>query len=206
MSQAIQRKTTFADYLNFEDRAPDKHEFIDGRVIRMAGASEAHVLIVTNIGGELHGLLKGTPCRYRGADQKVYIPSLDIATYPDGVVHCGEAKLMLNASTSILLNPTVIFEVLSPSTENYDRKVKFDRYLEIESLREIVFVLQSEYRIELYTREPGELFRIRIYNTIEHSLRLESLQVEIPLRDIYKDVVMVSGDSSDADLAFDELP
>ncbi len=139
-AEAAGRRTwTPAEYLAWERAAPDKHEFLGGEIFAMAGASFAHNKIVGNIVGELRDALRDRPCDVTPSDLRVKIPAVGLYTYPDAVVVCGEPQFE-DDKLDTLLNPTVIVEVLSDSTEAYDRGKKFRYYRTIPSLRDYVLV------------------------------------------------------------------
>lgn len=140
-------------YLAFERQAEYKNEYIDGEMVTMTGASRRHNLITVNLGREISQQLKGRTCETYAGDLRVRIPSKRMYTYPDVVVVCDEPQFE-DDDLDTLLNPNVIIEVLSKSTEPYDRTRQFAFYRTIESLTEYVLVAQDEYRIEQYTKQP----------------------------------------------------
>lgn len=140
-------------YLAFERAADRKHEYHDGQLFAMAGASRAHAQIVTNLVASLAGLLRGRPCSVYSSDLRVKVSPTGLYTYPDVVIACGEHRFE-DEHEDTLLNPVVIIEVLSPSTEGYDRGKKFAHYRTLDSLAEYLLVAQDEPRIEQYVRQP----------------------------------------------------
>src|SRR5262245_12741923 len=129
------RRTTLQEYLEWEERSGGKHEFYQGQIFAMAGASPRHNRISTNIVGLLHRLLEGGTCEVFGSDQRIRIDAVNLSTYPDVSVICGGLVLSKDDVRAIT-NPRVIFEVLSKSTENYDRGPKFELYQHLDSLEE----------------------------------------------------------------------
>src|SRR5262245_46847116 len=130
-------RVTPEQYLVLERKADFKSEYLNGYIIAMAGASREHNLIAGNLHGELRSQLKGRPCETYVSDMRVFIDRTGLYTYPDIVAVCGEARFQ-DDGVDTLLNPTVIVEVLSDSTERYDRGRKFGHYRQLPSLREYV--------------------------------------------------------------------
>ena len=147
-----QHALTPAEYLALERAADVRSEFRDGTVVAMTGASRAHNLIVVNLGRELSLHLRGRPCETYTSDMRVRIAAHNVYTYPDVVVVRGEPRFE-GAEVDTLLNPTLIIEVLSDSTERYDRGKKFGPYRSLPSLGEYLLVAQDEYSIDYYRRE-----------------------------------------------------
>lgn len=172
-------------YLAFERASEEKHEFIDGSVYAMTGASENHNLINTNITAELVIQLRKRPCKVYANDMRVRIPGYNYV-YPDIAIVCGEAQLE-DDQLDTLLNPTVIIEVLSPSTEQYDRGKKFEHYRALESLQEYLLVSQEQAHIERFTRqEAGWL--LTEAKGLEATLDLLAIGCVLALADVYDKV------------------
>ncbi|AKT41730.1 Uma2 family endonuclease [Chondromyces crocatus] len=143
--------TTFAEYVAQERHRSTRHELVNGQVYAMAGGSPEHALIAMNIGAELRSALRGRGCKVFSSDVRIRVRATGLATYPDVSVVCGElARDPEDEST--LVNPVLLVEVLSPSTEAYDRGEKFAHYRRLPSLREVVLVSQSRRRVELFRR------------------------------------------------------
>jgi Uma2 family endonuclease len=170
-------------YLVNERAAEFKSEFLDGEMFAMSGASMRHTILQGNILGELYIALHGTGCRALTSDLRVRVSSR-MYTYPDISVVSGE-PVLADEHQDNLLNPVVIFEVLSPSTEKYDRGVKFQHYRTVKSLREYVLVDQSQVRIECYSRQQGNTWSLRDYQRLEEELVIDSIGLSIPLSRIY---------------------
>lgn len=141
-------------YLALERRAETRSAYHDGTIVAMAGASREHNLIRGNTYRELSTQLRRGPCRVVASDMRVWIPTHRVYTYPDTVAACGPPQFQ-HGQPDILLNPALIIEILSPSTEAYDRGRKFAQYRTIPTLVEYVSVAQDEARIDYYRREPG---------------------------------------------------
>ena len=189
-SAAIRKQCTTDEYLGFERRSSVKHEFRDGEIVAMPGASLFHNLIAGNLFGEIRQQLKGRPCRVYTNDLRVCVDADGFYTYPDVVAVCGTPRLLDDAQDT-LLNPSVLIEVLSPSTEAYDRGAKFARYRRIESLCEYVVVAQDRVWIELFTRD-GDDWSSNVLTSLEDELRLGAIGVAVPVREIYAEVPRLS--------------
>ena len=174
------------EYLAFERKADIKHEYCNGQFFAMSGASRAHNLISLNIAGELRAQLKGGSCEVYMSDMRVLVDAARAYRYPDVVVAC-EVPRFEDDVFDTLLNPTVIVEVLSPSTAARDRGEKFEDYGQLTSLREYVLVAQKEARVTQYLRQ-GTRWLLREYRHLDDVLQLMSINCALPLRDIYEKV------------------
>lgn len=179
---------TVAEYIQIEEDANQKYEYHDGRIYALAGGSLNHGLICGNIFGELRSGLreKGDECKAMTSEIKLYIQSENAFVYPDAMVVCGE----INKSTKnrhAIINPIIIVEVLSKSTESYDRGDKFYKYRQIQSLQEYILIDQSKPQIEIYRRQ-NELWQITRVSGLDKSISIHSTGIEIKLSDIYQDV------------------
>jgi Uma2 family endonuclease len=189
MSSAAKRTyITPEEYLALERAATYKSEYRDGEIYSMSGASRPHNLIVANLSRLIGNQLVDRACELYIAEMRVWVQRTGSYCYPDLVVVCGEPR-MEDQAFDTLLNPTLVIETLSPSTESYDRGVKFADYREIESLSDYVLVSQDKILIERYTRQ-GDSWVLTIYNQAEGILRLPSIGCELGLRDIYAKVPM----------------
>ena len=182
MATAALNRYTPEEYLALERNAEFKSEYIDGRIIAMTGAQRPHVTIVHNLDRELGNRLLDSGCEVYPTDMRVKISPSGRYVYPDLSVSCDPQ--FEDSEVDTLLTPLVIVEVLSESTERYDRGEKFHHYRKIESLREYVLVSQETHRVESYTRE-GEFWRYSSVDDLDGVLVLGSLGLEIPLRRIY---------------------
>src|SRR5688500_12063539 len=183
------------EYLAFERKADQKHEFVNGAIFAMAGASRAHNRIATNVTGELYGQLRGRPCEVCGSDMRVKVSATGLYTYPDVVVVCGDA-LFEDAEVDTLLNPTAIIEVLSPSTEAYDRGDKFAHFRRLESLREYVLIAQDRHRVEQYLRQEDGRWLLGEVSEAGATVHLESVGCHLLLSDVYARVTFESADEA----------
>jgi Uma2 family endonuclease len=187
MSALPEAKMTVEQYLAFERASETRHEFLNGEVFALAGASRKHNIIGGNVYASLHSLLRKRPCEVYQNDMRVKIRRKGHYAYPDIVVVCGTAKFE-DDKQDTLLNPTVIVEVLSPSTEIYDRGMKFQYYRTVESLQEYVLISQDQIQIEHFTRQNDGLWLLSDLNRIDVALELPSIECKVPLADIYEKV------------------
>ena len=176
---------TFDDWLAAERKATEtRSECVAGEVFAMTGGSFEHSLIGLNIGGELRGLLKGKPCYVLSPDIKVRIEATDVGAYPDVTVICGEPTFY-DGHRDTVTNPTLVVEVLSNSTEAYDRGDKFAHYRTLPSLQAYLLVCQDKVRAELYTRSPDGTWVLSSYEALGEQIRLESVDATLALVEIY---------------------
>ena len=179
---------SFDDWLEGERAAIEtRSEYIAGEVFAMTGASEPHNTVVMNIGSELRAQMKGRPCRVYANDMKVRIRGADAGIYPDLVALCGEREVQ-DGRRDVLLNPTLIVEVLSDSTEAYDRGTKFALYRQIPSLQEYLLVSQGRVQVELYTRGPNDTWTLRDYRAPTEAVALASVGCTLALSEVYDKV------------------
>ncbi len=174
------------EYLLKEREAEFKSEFRDGQIIAMPGTSRHHCLISGNIFVELHIQLKDGHSEVYINDMQVKIPTRGIYTYPDVDVVCNK-PLFEDDHFDNLLNPTVIVEVLSPSTENYDRNEKFSSYKTIESLQEYILVVQDDIHVEQHVRKNGK-WELTIFSSLNDLLQLGSIACKLAIKAIYEKV------------------
>jgi Uma2 family endonuclease len=187
MSSQPKSYLTPEEYLAFERKSETKHEYFNGEVFSMVGASRKHNLIAGNIFGELRQQLKGKPCEAYTNDMRVRIPAAGLYTYPDVIVVCGEPKFD-DEYIDTLLNPTLVVEVLSESTESYDRGRKAGFYRSVESVAEYLLVSQDEYRVEQYVKQPDGRWLLADIRSPESILELTALRCTLPMKEIYSRV------------------
>ena len=186
MSVQPQTRHTIEEYLDLERSTELKHEYYRGEVFAMGGASYAHTVVVGNLAREIGQQLKGKPCRVSPTDLRIRVGDSGLYTYPDIVVVCGPAQLEQPGDT--LINPTVILEVLSESTEAYDRGRKFELYQSIASLTDYLLVAQDTPRIEHFQRQPGGHWLYTAENRVEAGLTIASIGCELTLAEVYDKV------------------
>jgi Uma2 family endonuclease len=175
---------TAEQYLDLERHTEIRHEFLDGTVYAMSGASRAHSAICFNLAGAPQPQLRGTPCAGFSSDMKVRAGDASLYAYPDLTVFCGE-PLFHDDHGDVLLNPVVIFEILSRSTEAYDRGEKFERYKTIETLTDYVLVSQDSPRLEHFSRQPDGVWSLTEVSGLDASLDLASINCGLPLAEVY---------------------
>jgi Uma2 family endonuclease len=184
-----QRRFSVAEYLALEQDSLTKHEYCRGQIVAMAGASIRHNQISVNIVAGLHARLRGQPCRPYGSDQRIRIDAADLYTYTDTAVICGPIERDPN-DPQAAKNLRVIVEVLSKSTEKYDRGEKFELYQQLPSLEEYVLVSQEDARITHLMRLDDGSWRYVLIAGLDQTLHLASLACDLPLAEIYDGVTL----------------
>lgn len=180
-------RLTPEEYLRIERAAEWKTEYIDGEMFAMAGASPRHGLITGNLVRELGNLLRERPCGVYPPDLRVATDKHRHYTYPDVVVAC-EPLQFVDEHRDTITNPTLIAEVLSESTEKYDRGAKFERYRAVATLAEYMLVSQERVHVELYTRQPDGGWVLREWNDPAAEIELASLQCRLKVAEVYSKV------------------
>ena len=183
MASIPKPRITPDEYLARERAMEGKHEYYQGEVFAMGGASPRHNLIALNAGGELRQRLRDAPCLVYTSDQRVKVDEAGLYTYPDVTVVCNTPQYDDDQQDTIL-NPRVLIEVLSPSTADYDRGGKFALYRHMPSLQEYVLISQDRVLVEHYVRD-GERWILSELNSPTDTLTLSSLSCELPLAEIY---------------------
>lgn len=184
MSSHAAARITAEEYLVLERQASYKSEYFQGEIFAMAGASRRHNLISLNIGAELRAQLKQRPCEVYTSDMRVKIPRTGLYTYPDVVVVCGEPAFE-DAEVDTLLNPTLLVEVLSPSTADYDRGGKFEQYRTVPAVQEYLLVAQAQCHVVHYTRQPDNAWRLTETSDFQAQLHLPSIGCVLALSEVY---------------------
>jgi Uma2 family endonuclease len=187
MSAKAVPRLTPEQYLEIDRAAEVRSEYYDGEMFAMSGGRAPHAIISFALGAALIGALRGRRCIVTGSDLRVRVSEGGPFFYPDVSVCCGEMQLADDYKDT-LLNPAVIFEVLSPSSEGYDRGKKFAAYRRIDSLREYVLVSQTELSIETYLKGPDDKWTLTEFTGTDAICSLKSIGCEITLADIYRDV------------------
>jgi Uma2 family endonuclease len=181
----VRQRFFFDEYLALEETSPVKHEFLDGHVWAMAGGSPDHGAVAANVIALLSSQLRERPCRVFTSDVRIRVKATGLATYPDVSVVCGKQETDPDdAKGNTVTNPCLLVEVLSPSTEDYDRGEKLAHYKQIPSLQELVLVAHEEDRIELWRRE-ADRWRLDVFRG-EAAVPILSLSCQLPLRDVYR--------------------
>ena len=185
-SFAVQTDLTPEEYLSWERKRDTKHEYLRGQIVSMPGASFPHNVITSNVTTLLNNQLMNSDCIVVASDMRVRTHPAASYFYPDVLVVCDEPRFE-DSTFDTLLNPIILVEVLSPSTEAYDRGEKFKHYQQLTSLREYILVSQGEVRIEHYHRQETE-WKLTEFRSFENVLPLASIECELALQDIYRRV------------------
>jgi len=186
MSTPLKTGYTPEQYLDFERHSPERHEFVSGEIFLMGGASERHNLIVINISRDISLQFRSRPCKVYANDMRVKVGKTSLYTYPDVVAVCGPAKFD-DSLKDTLMNPMLIVEVLSPSTEAYDRGRKFEHYRQIETLAEYLLVSSDKPHVERFVRQSsGEWTFSEVHD--EAALQLSSVACSLALANVYEKV------------------
>lgn len=189
MSALPQRTAiSFEDYLVMERVSPVKHEFYNGQISQMAGGSSEHAIISSNINISLGSQLKNRQCITYTSDMRVHVPATGLFTYPDVSVACGKLAMLEDSYLDTLLNPTLIVELLSPSTQAYDKGDKFDHYRSIESFREYLLVWQDKRRVARYTKSDDNSWVLTDFIGDEARIELVSIDCELLVSDVYNKI------------------
>jgi len=187
MSAQPQPRLTPEQYLDAERAAEFRHEYYNGHIYAMSGGSYQHFQIIGNITAELHTRLKKRPCAVGSSDLRLRVSPDGLYTYPDVVVICGDPRFA-DDQRDTLLNPALIVEVLSTSTEAYDRGFKSAQYRTVESLEEYALVSPAEPRVEVFRRQPGRHWLLSEAVGLDAVCHFESLDCAVPLAEIYAKV------------------
>ena len=179
---------TLDEYFALEQASDARWEYWDGEIVCMSGGKRQHYLISSNVHYRLSQQLGNGPCRAFTGETPIWTPTLPPYRYPDASVACGELRFQPIHGVDALINPVLIVEVLSPSTEAADRGNKFAHYRRLESLREYVLVAQDQVRVERYTRQ-GDEWRLTELSRLEETLQLESIGCAVALSRIYAKVL-----------------
>lgn len=175
------------EYLAFEEQSSEKHEYYGGRIVALAGGNQAHSIICSNLNALLHSQLRKRPCVIYTSDMKIRADRPRKYMYPDLAVVCGESQFE-DATRRVLLNPAVIIEVLSESTEQYDRGKKFQYYRSIATVQEYVLVSQDAKHIDHYRRQSENLWVLTSIDGDDGVLELPTIECRLRLAEIYEKV------------------
>ena len=175
------------EYLQLERKAVYKSEYYTGEIFAMSGASRAHNIVVINVAAALNTQLENRACEVYASDMRVRTPDTATYTYPDVIVVCGQPQFE-DAEVDTLLNPTLIIEVLSPSTETHDRTKKFADYRKIESLKEYILIAQRECRVTQYIKQPDGMWLFQEASSLGEMLHLTSVNCDLALERAYRKV------------------
>lgn len=187
-------RVSVEEYLALERRSETKNEYLNGEIFAIAGASRSHNLIAGNAFAALHQQLRGRGCEVYTNDMRILAPAAGLLTYPDVLVVCGDPQLA-DAEIDTLLNPTLIIEVLSPSTESYDRGRKFASYRTIPSFVEYLLLAQDRVSAERFVKQQNGGWLLTESNRFEDVLDLPSIGCTLAMRDAYDRVIQPVGSS-----------
>jgi Uma2 family endonuclease len=175
------------EYLEMERTAEEKHEYYKGQIFLMSGASWEHNVIVKNINTTVLPFLKGRPCDMYGSDLRIHIPENTLYTYPDFSIICGDPGTT-DKEKDTIIKPSVIIEVLSKSTKDYDRGTKFNLYRSIKTLKEYILVDSMSVEVETYTRQDDNSWTLKEYKELADSFIIKTINLTLHLQDIYDNV------------------
>ncbi len=179
------RKYTLEEFVELEQYSNVRHEYLAGQIYAMAGGTPEHGTYCANVIALLAAQLESMPCRVMTSDVRIRVAETGLCTYPDVSVVCGSADRD-DRDANAVANPVVLVEVLSPSTEEYDRGEKLDHYKRIPSLREVLFVAHDARRLEVHRREPDGSWSVADSTSIE-AVRLDSIGCEVRVAAVYRD-------------------
>ncbi|CAN5313578.1 hypothetical protein BH09BAC4_BH09BAC4_02600 [soil metagenome] len=188
-----EKKYTLDEYLTREARSLHKHEFYNGKIVRMAGAKARHNQIAANLTGALKYTLRPLPRKYivYNSDQKIYIESENVGVYPDALVVCEEPQFW-NGREDLIVNPLLVIEVLSRSTASFDKSGKFLLYEQLPSFQEYVLVEQNYPRVESWYRLTEHSWDKAVQSEVDGSIVLRSVGISIPLAEVYEHVTFAA--------------
>lgn len=178
------------EYLDAERLALDKHEYYKGEVFAMSGASIKHNIIFSNSFGSIVAKLNGKNCKPFGSDLRVHIPKTTLYTYPDISIICGNIDTTDDKFDTVT-NPSVIIEILSESTKNYDKGNKFTLYRNIESLKEYILIDSENIMVEKFTKNDDNSWQLTEYKSITEFFKIETVAIEMDLETIYNGVGLI---------------
>jgi Uma2 family endonuclease len=190
MTALLKHKYTLEEYFELERETNERLEFFDGEIYSMAGVNQEHDQIEWNLSGTFRNKLRGKQCRAFLANMRLKVPSLPPYRYSDGSALCGEAIFEKIGGVDVLVNPQLIIEVLSDSTEKFDRDQKFKHYKSIESFSEYLLISQETYFVVHYLKH-NEKFRMQTeYDKLEDIINLTTLDCDLTLAEIYEDIIL----------------
>lgn len=175
------------EYLAMERASAEKHEYYKGEVFSMSGASWEHNVIVKNINTAVLPFLKGKPCDMFGSDLRIHIPENTLYTYPDFSIICDKPETT-DKEEDTIIKPSVLIEVLSKSTKNYDRGTKFNLYRSIKTLQEYILIDSTSISVEIFTRQEDNSWNLTEFKQLSDSFQIKTITLTLYLKDIYEDV------------------
>lgn len=187
MTAQPKRSITEEEYVAFEESSDRKHEYYQGDMYAMTGGTEPHNLLAGNTYASFHAQLRRRECRVYTSDQRIKVMATGLHTYPDVTVVCGHPQFVAGSRLTVT-NPTVIVEVLSPSTERYDRGMKFRHYRMIPSLQDYILISQDDHRIEHYMRQDTDIWQLHEAVGLQTQITVRSITCVLTLEDVYEKV------------------
>lgn len=190
MTALPKQKYTLEEYFQLEKESNERFEYFDGEVYSMAGVNQEHDQIESNVHVSIRQKLRGKQCRAFLANMRLKVPSLPPYRYSDGSALCGEAVFEKVGGVDVLVNPQLIIEVLSDSTEKFDRDQKFKHYKSIESFREYLLISQENYFVVHYLKHNEKFWMQTEYDRLEDVINLTTLDCDLTLAEIYEDIFL----------------
>lgn len=184
MSQPAVKHVTESEYLAFERESQERHEFYRGEIFLMSGASFKHNVIEDNLRVLIGTFLRGKKCRSFGSNLRIHIPKNTLYTYPDILIVC-DKPVFVDNEFDTLLNPSVIIEILSPSTGNYDRGAKFDLYREIETLKEYILVDSTNTHCIHYVKNADATWTLSEAKNLSDTFEITTIGLQLQMSDVY---------------------
>ena len=188
MSAETKHRYTLEEYLALEQKSDARHEYWDGEIFAMSGGTLGHERVMRNVHNLFHAQFGRRGCEVFGSNMQIKVPSAPPYRYADGSIVCGKTEVERFNGNDLLLNPVLIYEVLSPSTEAYDRGDKFTHYKSIASLKEYLLIAQHRPHITHYTKQDNGTWGYSEINGVDGSLDLPSVDLTLNLIEVYQDV------------------
>ncbi len=188
-AQKLDRRLTVEEYLRFEETSQVRHEYHDGEVLAMSGGTFEHAAVTTNLVATLHAALRNGPCRVLDSNMRVAVSKSRQFVYPDASILCQPPQFHFSdPKRTTIINPRVILEVLSESTESYDRGEKFEKYRLIESLEEYVLLAQDRPAVDGYLRQPDGSWNLIAWQEMDSEAQVRCMKLSLPLSELYAGV------------------
>jgi Uma2 family endonuclease len=181
-------KYTVEEYLSLEEKSLEKNEYYKGEIFAMAGASIQHNQIASNTHIAIGNHLQNRKCQIFQSDLKINVAKNSLISYPDLSIVCGAIETLQNHK-DIVTNPSVLIEILSPTTQDYDRGGKFKLYRDIATLQEYILISSTENLVEKYTRQPNVTWLLEEFKTVDAIMAISTIDMQLPLHDIFREVV-----------------
>lgn len=185
------KRYTIEEYLEMERASDVKHEYYQGEIFAMAGAGMRHNRIFSNVFGKLSAQLEGKPCQPFGSDMRMYIPENTLFTYPDISIYCGDTVVNDSIEEDTVSDPTIIIEILSPSTSAYYLGKKFELYRDIPTLKEYILIDTENIGVKAFRIIAHNHWKPGAYKTLEETVLLPTVGASISMKDIYKGTLLV---------------